>query len=173
MACLTPCFALSLALTQPATEAAPATVHQPGGPTAKPAPYDLEVGEVEIKRPEATYRLTARRWKQIVREDPELWHLHKRGRLLVPGIVFLGVSTLWLSTATAVYVDFQRGYDYSPTATEALFQWVFPSAMFVAGAMMTYVGVKARRDLRKAQQRLYVSPYASRGAAGLTVGGRF
>ena len=92
---------------------------------------------------------------------------------MVPGIVFVSVSTMWLSISTAAYIDYQRGQDYDPSATQALFQWVFPSAILAAGAMMTYVGVKARRDLRKVQQRLYVSPYASRGAAGFTVGGRF
>jgi hypothetical protein len=164
----------AFAFAQPAAAASQpaATAPLPQAPEASAPPYSLEVSEAEVQRPEATYRLTARRWKQIVREDPHLWHLHKRGRLVIPGSIFLAVSGVWLSISTAVYID-DREWDYKPSATENLFQWVFPAALFVSGAIMTYVGAKARRDLRREQQRLYVAPYASRGAGGVTFSARF
>jgi hypothetical protein len=186
MACSPVFFTLTLLLAQPAPEAqpAPAAVTTPApvaspqpvatapAPTGSAAPYELELSEAEIKRPEATYRLTARRWREMVREDPHLWHLHKRGRLVIPGAIFLSVSGVWLSISTAVYLD-TRSDGYRQSATENLFQWVLPSAMFAAGAIMTYVGAKARRDLRLQQQKLYVAPYASAGQGGLSLSGRF
>jgi hypothetical protein len=142
------------------------------GPTPQPAPYNLELSEAEVHRPEATYKLTARRWRQMVREDPQLWHLHKRGRLVIPGAIFLSVSGVWLSISTAVALD-SRGSDWDSSHVERLFQWGLPAAMLVSGAVMTFVGAKARRDLREIQQRLYVAPYMAKGSGGVTFSARF
>jgi hypothetical protein len=115
------------------------------------------------------YKLSARRWRDIVREDPELYRLHRRGRLLIPGIVLLSVGTVFLATSTALAFDGVR----TRTAIGGLFRWGIPGAMAVAGAAMTGVGAASRRQLIEAKRRMYVAPYASREGGGVAAGGRF
>jgi len=144
-------------------------VEDPGLRVAKPG-YDLGIDEVHVKKANGTqYRLTARQWNDLVREDPELWRLHTRGRLLVPGIVLGSVGGVWLTLSTALRIDGWR----SDTATGALFQWGLPAAIAFTGVAMTIVGVSARRRLFEARRRMYVSPYANGRTAGVTLAGRF
>lgn len=170
------CLALlSTPLDAPAPGSAPAEqlpepqVSEPGLRVARPG-YDLGIDEVHVQKSNGTaYRLSARQWRDLVREDPELWRLHTRGRLFVPGIVFTSVGGVWLAVSSAFAIDGWK----SQSATEALFQWGFPVAIAFTGVTMTIVGVTARRRLHDIRRRMYVSPMASGRGAGLTLAGRF
>jgi hypothetical protein len=163
----------------PAVEPAPAQLPEPQLPepqweeqglkVAKPG-YDLGLDEVHVQKPNGTqYKLTAREWRDLVREDPELWRLHVRGRLMVPGIILTSVGGVWLSVSTAFAID---GY-HDDSAITRLFQWGFPAAMLATGAAMTIVGVAARRRLHDARRRIYVGSYANRQGGGISLTGRF
>jgi hypothetical protein len=142
---------------------------EPGLRVARPG-YDLGVEGVEVEKPNGTrYKLSARQWNQIVREDPELWQLHVRGRLLVPGIIMSSLGGTWLVISSALAIDGLR----SETATEGLFQWGFPAAIVLTGATMTIVGVAARRRLHEARRRMFVGPYADGRGGGVSLVGRF
>lgn len=153
----------------PPVQPAPAKLlHDPADPQVQPK-YGLEIGEVSVNAGSHQYRLSAREWKQLLREDPVLNHLHRRGRLMVPGIVLTAVGGTWLAISTAVAID----GEVSHSAVGALGQWIFPSAMFLSGAIMTWAGARARRELHEHRLRLYMAPHASLRSAGFTVGGRF
>lgn len=145
-------------------------LEQPRGlRVAKPG-YDLGLDEVRVQKANGTqYRLTARQWNDLVREDPELWQLHVRGRLLVPGIILTSIGGTWLAVSTAFAID---GY-HDRSALVGLFQWGFPAVMLVSGAAMTIVGVAAKRRLHDARRRIYVGSYANRQGGGISLTGRF
>ncbi len=153
-----------------AAEALPDPQWQEEGMRVTKPGYDLGVNEVNLRKANGTqYKLTARQWRDIVREDPELWRLHVRGRLMVPGIVLTSVGGVWMSISIAFAIDVGQ----EPSAVAKLFQWGFPAALLVSGAAMTIAGVRARRQLHEARRRMYVAPHANRTGGGLALVGRF
>jgi hypothetical protein len=125
---------------------------------------------VHVQKSNGTaYRLSARQWRDVVREDPELWRLHVRGRQFVPGIVLMSVGGVWLAASTAFAMDVAQ----SDSAVARLFQWGLPVTIAVTGVALTIVGGTARRQLHEARRRMYVAPHASRQGGGLAVVGRF
>ena len=142
---------------------------EPGLRVTRPG-YDLGVSEVHVQKSNGTaYRLSARQWRDLVREDPELWRLHVRGRQFIPGIVLTSVGGVWLAISTAFTMDGAP----AETATGKLFQWGFPVVIAVTGVALTIAGGTARRQLHEARRRMYVAPHASRQGGGLAVVGRF
>jgi hypothetical protein len=142
---------------------------EPGLRVTRPG-YDLGVSEVHVQKSNGTaYRLSARQWRDVVREDPELWRLHVRGRQFVPGIVLMSVGGVWLAASTAFAMDVAQ----SESAVARLFQWGLPVTIAVTGVALTIVGGTARRQLHEARRRMYVAPHASRQGGGLAVVGRF
>ncbi len=136
---------------------------------ARPA-YGMHVqGVTRTPDGKPNYNLAPKDWHQMVRENPTLHRLNRRSKMLGPGIGALIVGGSWMALSTALAYD---GY-YAKTATGALFQWGVPAAVLVSGAIMTTVGVAARRDMEREQKRFYMSPYASATAAGAVVSGRF
>jgi hypothetical protein len=137
------------------------TVHRPR--------YGLGIESVAVDRGPEQFQLAPKTWNEIVRDDPDLLHLHRKGRLLGGGIALTAVGGSWLMLSTALAMD---GH-YSRTAVGGLFQWVMPAGLFAGGAIMTVVAVRARRRLREEQRRLFAAPYASAGQTGVMVSGRF
>lgn len=159
----------------PVSEPAPAETlpepawEEPGLRVARPG-YDLGVSEVHMQKSNGTqYRLSARQWRDLVREDPELNRLHVRGRTFIPGIVLTSIGGVWFAVSSAFAIDGAT----AESATGKLLQWGFPVAIAVTGIALTIAGGTARRQLHEARRRMYVSPHASRQGGGLALVGRF
>jgi hypothetical protein len=137
--------------------------------TVKKPGYGLGVRDVAIQKGPETYKLQARSWNEIVRDDPDLSLLDRRGRMLGGGITMTAIGGGWLMISTAVALD---GH-YARSAVGGLFQWILPSMILSGGAIMTITALSARRRLRAAQRKIHVAPYATGGTAGVTLAGRF
>ena len=131
--------------------------------------YGMNVREVDGGKGGQRYRLTPQRWREVVREHPHLSHLDAQSNLRAPGITLLAVGGLHLAISTVLALD---GY-VATTARWQLMQWGLPAVTLVAGAIMTSVGVRAKRRLRQEQRRFYLGGYATRRAGGATATFRF
>jgi hypothetical protein len=125
----------------------------------------LELSQVERNG----YRYDRRDWDDIIRNDPDLLSLHRRGKLLVPGIIFSGLGTAWLALTVAAEID-----GYGPrSATGTVMTWGVAAAMLGGGIPMLLVGSRSRIELRERQRQILVAPVASRSEFGLAMVGRF
>jgi hypothetical protein len=132
-------------------------------------PYGLRVGEVDNRGGRKRFVLEVREWDDLVEQDPKLQLLERRSRALTPGAVLVAAGGVHLVIASALALD---GH-YATTATGSLFQWGMGAAVLVTGTILTVVGVRARRQLRAEQQRLYLAPTATTKSAGATATIRF
>jgi len=133
--------------------------HSPTPPPlgAAPAPFAWGLQVVVETAPGQVHHLT-REWQRLVREDPELWALHRRGSSDDPGIILTSIGGLWFSVSAAIQADTPHdALDPSdPGAVEIMFRWVYRCPVGRGDPHDHHRG-KARRALADRQRQLYIT----------------
>lgn len=167
---------------QPAAAATPAPPAPPAPPVAPPV-VAVAGGAVPVHAPRLGMEVSgastgpdgsfvhtqARTWKQVIHEDPEVYAVYKRSKLLIPGIIFTGGAIAWGSMAIASSLD----YGAPTNHTGRLVAYGAPIAGLAIGVPLLTVGIKNRMRLGQMRMEMTAAPVVTREGAMLGVAGRF